>query len=253
MKTNEEWKNWGKADPLFGVATWPGKELGGPLPWTDEEFYELGRRDFADFLRVWTRYGLAKQACVEIGCGAGRITKCLADYFDHLEATDVSADMIAYAKSRIPAENIKWHISNGNELPLADHSVNSAFSCHVLQHLPSVDAGLQYFVEVFRVLMPGGTVLIHLPIHRQPVNTKFAGIADTMYRAFIGMKAVHASMKRWRMRHGGLPYMHMISYNEAVLYKQLCLIGYADIEFLTFALSGNGGLHTCVMARRPYS
>ena len=73
-------KSGGNAIPLFAVATWPGKERGGAAAWTDEEFYELGRSDWADFLKQWSHYGLNAGSCVEIGCGAGRITNQLGQY-----------------------------------------------------------------------------------------------------------------------------------------------------------------------------
>ncbi len=38
MKTNIEWRLWGKRDPLYGVATWPGREKDGKHPWIDSEF-----------------------------------------------------------------------------------------------------------------------------------------------------------------------------------------------------------------------
>ena len=52
MLTNVEWKAWGKKDPLWGVASWAGRERNGPNPWTDQEFYELGA-DWLDFERAW--------------------------------------------------------------------------------------------------------------------------------------------------------------------------------------------------------
>ena len=53
MKSNVEWKKWGEVDPLYAVASWAGKQRGQSNPWTDEEFYELGRSDWADFVRHW--------------------------------------------------------------------------------------------------------------------------------------------------------------------------------------------------------
>ena len=48
MKSNTEWELWGKSDPLYGVASWAGRERGGENPWTDEDFYALGE-DWLDF------------------------------------------------------------------------------------------------------------------------------------------------------------------------------------------------------------
>src|ERR1051325_326677 len=98
VASNLEWQSWGKHDPLHGVATWPGKGKDGPAPWTDEDFYDLGRRDWDGYHSRWQQYGINYATCVEIGCGAGRITCQLVRDFQMVHALDVSSDMIAYAR-----------------------------------------------------------------------------------------------------------------------------------------------------------
>ena len=88
------------------MATWPGKERGGASAWTDQEFYELGRLDWADFFKQWNHYGLKAGTCVEIGCGAGRITNHLRRYFEQVTALDISSHQLDYARERVPAANI---------------------------------------------------------------------------------------------------------------------------------------------------
>jgi hypothetical protein len=63
------------------VASWAGRERNGPNPWTDKEFYELGA-DWLDFDRLWRQtVGYEPGIVLEIGCGAGRITRMLAGAF----------------------------------------------------------------------------------------------------------------------------------------------------------------------------
>jgi 2-polyprenyl-3-methyl-5-hydroxy-6-metoxy-1,4-benzoquinol methylase len=104
MRSNVEWKAWGKHDPLFAVSSWKGKGKYEAMPWTNEEFYSLGEKDWTDFKKRWAAYGLAFQHCLEIGCGAGRITKQLANDFEHVTALDVSDDQIAYAKTHVTSQ-----------------------------------------------------------------------------------------------------------------------------------------------------
>jgi hypothetical protein len=78
MKSNAEWKAWGKHDPLFAVSSWKGEGNDAALAWTDEEFYSLGEKDWADFKKRWEPYGITFRHCLKIGCGAGRITNQLA-------------------------------------------------------------------------------------------------------------------------------------------------------------------------------
>ena len=56
LKTNAEWVEWGRRDPLFGVASWADKQAKGAAPWKDYEFYALGESDWRDFELHWRAY-----------------------------------------------------------------------------------------------------------------------------------------------------------------------------------------------------
>ena len=106
LKTNEEWKAWGKEDPLHGVASWPGRRQGENNEWTDVDFFNLGKSDWSDFSKRWSYYGYNRESCLEIGCGAGRITKWLPEQFQIVHALDVSMDMINYARRYVKGDNV---------------------------------------------------------------------------------------------------------------------------------------------------
>ncbi len=253
LKTNSEWLEWGRRDPLFGVASWKTKGVDDSAPWTDEAFYKLGASDWKDFEEHWRRYGYTPGTFVEIGCGAGRITKQLALAFQHGHALDVSKDMLGYASRHIASVNIDWHETQGLTIPLGNRSVDAVFSCHVLQHLPDVDAGYDYFREAFRVLKPSGTFMVHLPIHSLPaaVSMKFAALCRLLYTALLSLLDVRSNYKRFRMKHGAAPPMHGTSYEQEPLYRALTAIGYSRVEFMTFPVVSNGSLHSFVMGTKP--
>src|SRR5450759_3499792 len=92
--SNIEWRKWGSDDPFYGVAGWAGRQRGGANPWTAEDFYALGHSDWADFCRRWVNYGVDFGRVVDIGCGAGRLTKYMAANFAHVVGVDVSNDML---------------------------------------------------------------------------------------------------------------------------------------------------------------
>src|SRR5437764_15041344 len=89
LKSNTEWKQWGREDPLWGVASWENKQKHAGSAWTDEEFYALGQSDWQDFIGQWDHYGVNRESCLEVGCGAGRITKQLVNSFATVYAVDV--------------------------------------------------------------------------------------------------------------------------------------------------------------------
>src|SRR5258706_15030946 len=101
--SNVEWQAWGEKDPLFGVIPLTGRERDGATPWSDADFYETGRADWDEFQQRWEHYGLTKEACLEIGCGAGRITRDLARGFVHVYCIDVAEGMISLALPTIPS------------------------------------------------------------------------------------------------------------------------------------------------------
>src|SRR5688500_1524383 len=96
--SNIEWKAWAQKDPLYAVATCPERNKEGAAPWSDEEFYALGKSDWEDCRGRWELYGLERDSCAEIGCGAGRITLHMARYFSAVHALDISEDMLNYAR-----------------------------------------------------------------------------------------------------------------------------------------------------------
>lgn len=250
-KTNAEWREWGARDPLYGVAVWPGRDRNGGKPWTNEEFYALGA-DWLDFLERWQRYGLQRGVVLEIGCGAGRMTKRLAGDFTRVIACDVSEGMIEYARRQVTAPNIDWRLSDGAVLPAPDGSVDAVFSCHVLQHLESCAVQLRYFREVYRALRPGGTFMIHLYLHSYPeVNPHFTALARAAYGGFLLLAGAKAAIRRMLMKLGGAPYMHGVSHELRALHAGLREIGFDRVEFTIFPVRTNGSLHGCVLGEKP--
>lgn len=248
LASNKEWKKWGEVDPLFGVASWLDKGLGGSSPWTDQEFYALGESDWIDFCRRWEVYGVGRESCLEIGCGAGRITMQLAQYFHHVHAIDVSEQMIEYARRSISSSSVAFHLSNGVEIPLADQSVLAVFSTHVFQHFDSLSVADRYFAEIARTLKPGGTLMIHLPLYALPSKSLTLRVH---YEALKAMGGLRARGRRLLM-HCGLarPFMRGLSYPINYFFNALPTHGFENVEVAVFATTSNGGLHPFVFARK---
>jgi ubiquinone/menaquinone biosynthesis C-methylase UbiE len=247
--SNTEWKMWGKADPLAGVAAWKDKNKGGGSPWTDREFYDLGRADWADFVAHWEKYGVDKRACLEIGCGAGRMTAPLSEYFDAVHAIDVSEEMIAHARNHIVRQNVSFHVVDGSTIPLSDASVNAAFSTHVFQHLDSEDDATCYFQEIFRVLGNGGSLMIHLPLLAWPVNAPTWTKVPYRFRQYF-VKKVRNMKRRSILKGRFVPVMVMRSYTLDYLYGILDKLGFQEIEIVVFRTRSNRDPHPFVMARK---
>ena len=99
----------------------------------------------------------ADMRVLEIGCGAGRITRALSNLFGEVHAVDISAEMVAQAR-RALADRPNAHVyqNNGCDLRvLPPVEFDFAFSAIVFQHIPSRAIIESYVREVQRVLRPG--------------------------------------------------------------------------------------------------
>ena len=98
---------------------------------------------------------------LEIGCGIGRVGKCLAGRCRRWIGADVSPHMLAFAAERLRNfSNVEFVELSGNDLrPIADKSIDVVYSTVVFMHLESWDR-YSYVEEAFRVLRPGGKLYV---------------------------------------------------------------------------------------------
>jgi cyclopropane fatty-acyl-phospholipid synthase-like methyltransferase len=130
--------------------------------WSEEEFFESGRMNVSD--EVLTDMGNVCQGkdpkqmkVLEIGCGAGRITRALAEIFGEVYAVDVSGEMVERARHSLrDVPNAHVFQNSGADLRvLGDIQFDFAFSFIVFQHIPSHAVIESYLHDVHRVLREG--------------------------------------------------------------------------------------------------
>ncbi|MCS6952519.1 MAG: class I SAM-dependent methyltransferase [Bryobacterales bacterium] len=130
--------------------------------WTDEEFFESGRRTVAeqilnDMINICQGKAPPEMRVLEIGCGAGRVTRALAEVFGEVYGVDVSGEMIRRAREACRGfANVHLYKNNGMDLSvLPPVEFDFAFSSIVFQHIPNKAIIENYVREVHRVLRPG--------------------------------------------------------------------------------------------------
>src|ERR1022692_2695545 len=145
--------------------------------WTDEEFFASGEKTVAE--EILTDLGNICQGKVpgemrvlEIGCGAGRVTRALARFFGEVHAVDVSGEMVRLAKLALQDHpNASVYQNNGKDLTVVPEiPFDFAFSSIVFQHIPSREIIENYVREVHRLLRPGG--LFKFQVQGSPVGTE---------------------------------------------------------------------------------
>ena len=150
-----EWDARARENARYYVAT-------GRPDWTEEEFFASGEQAVSeDILTDMTNVcqGKAPQEMrvLEIGCGAGRLTRALAELFGEVHAVDVSGEMVERARAAL-AGFPRAHVyqNNGCDLSVIPPlEFDFAYSAIVFQHIPSHEIIENYVREVHRVLRPG--------------------------------------------------------------------------------------------------
>jgi SAM-dependent methyltransferase len=241
--SNAEWHQWGRDDPFYGVAAWAGRQRGGSNPWTAPEFYALGQSMWPDFRRRWVAYGVDLGRVVDIGCGAGRLTRAMAADFESVIGVDVSDGMLEVARANISESNVDLRLGDGINLPVETSTADAAFSAHVFQHLDSLALARANFSEIARILKPGATMMVHLPIVMPP--TGIPGVLRLL-AARNRLDNVRTRLKRWRRA----PLMRLMQYPWPWLVRELPTLGLVDVELAVFLTPSSGIYHACILARR---
>src|SRR5580658_7449322 len=134
----------------------------GNEDWTDEAFFASGENTVAeeiltDLTNICQGKAPGDMRVLEIGCGAGRVTRALARLFGEVHAVDVSGEMVRLAKEALKEHpNAFVYQNNGKDLTVVpEMPFDFAFSFIVFQHIPSHEIIENYIKEVHRLLRPG--------------------------------------------------------------------------------------------------
>ncbi|MHB1323017.1 MAG: class I SAM-dependent methyltransferase [Coriobacteriia bacterium] len=115
--------------------------------------------DAEDQWRFLRRFVRPQTCLLEIGSGDCALAARAARSVRHVLALDVSPTILS--RSLVPA-NVQRTICDGVTLPVADQSVDVAYSSQLMEHLHPQDARAQ-LAEIHRVLVPNGTYVCITP------------------------------------------------------------------------------------------
>src|ERR1700722_8341138 len=154
----QDWDERARKDAFYYIAWWR-------WDWDLDSFFRSGEEDYQRLVEPILRglhFDLAGKTMVELGCGAGRMTRCFAKLFGQVSAVDISAEMQQRGKEYLREfSNIRWVLADGATLSGIDSgSCDFVFSYLVLQHLPDSTLAFELLREIARVLRPGGVFLV---------------------------------------------------------------------------------------------
>jgi ubiquinone/menaquinone biosynthesis C-methylase UbiE len=101
---------------------------------------------------------------LDIGCGMGMYVSQFRQFSDNVHGVDVDPDKIARASEWLP--NLR--VSFAEELPYPSSSFDVILLNEVIEH---VDDDKRTIAEAYRVLAPGGHIVIYAPNRLYPFET----------------------------------------------------------------------------------
>jgi SAM-dependent methyltransferase len=146
----------------------------GRKEWSDDDFFAAGEQELRDHIlndleNICQGRDPKSMKVLEVGCGAGRVTRPLAQFFGEVYAVDISAHMVRQARRALAdLPNVRIFCNNGRDLSAVRRrwwhrfgiggrlEFDFAFSCMVFQHIRSREVIASYVSEVNRALSPGG-------------------------------------------------------------------------------------------------
>lgn len=199
-KMRRDWDQRAKENARHYVAT-------DKTDWSDDEFFRSGEASAAgdilnDTENVYQGRDPKQMRVLEIGCGAGRVTRALGRIFGEVHAVDVSGEMVAQARAAV-ADMPQVHVyqNNGYDLSIIPPlEFDFAYSFIVFQHVPSREIIENYVREVGRLLRPGALFKFQVQGYQ---------MANSPDETWLGVSFSEAQAKEMAARCGFEPrFMH---------------------------------------------
>ena len=156
-----DWEEMAAIDPLWAIISAPEKRFGN---WEINEFLRTGQEEISRLMQSAAELALPRQRrrAIDFGCGVGRLTRALRDYFPECCGVDISAGMLQKARELTP----ECEFREANDLrSFPAQYADLIYSSLVLQHQPDVTHVRALIEDMVRVLAPGGLLVFQLPTH----------------------------------------------------------------------------------------
>jgi ubiquinone/menaquinone biosynthesis C-methylase UbiE len=157
------WDQLGREDPFWAILS-DFEKRGNK--WDIDEFFLTGEFEIQSLIHeIETRsIPIARKKALDFGCGAGRLTRALSNYFDEVLGLDIAPSMVRLAEE-LNRNNAKCKFLV-NEHPdlkiIPDSTIDLIYSSITLQHIPPEITNF-YIREFLRVLKPEGLAVFQLP------------------------------------------------------------------------------------------
>ena len=141
------------------------------------------RKDAAAYMQMYAllRPVVKAKTVLELATGTGLIAKQIVNAAAHIEAADVSAEMIAEAKRDNRSAKLHFSVQDMFRLPYADKSFDVVIVSNALHIVPQPEKALQ---EIRRVLKDGGLLIAPTFTHAE---NSFSGKVRAFFMKLAGL------------------------------------------------------------------
>jgi ubiquinone/menaquinone biosynthesis C-methylase UbiE len=185
--------------------------------WVDRAGRTGDRCGYAPNLRRWMKGVLQGrdrgQRLLEVGCGDCQFTPDLKEFSDHISAIDISSHQIEInTKTHTDIEFLQHDLAQ--PLPFETGTFGAIWCSEVVEHLSQPKFALD---EFFRVLNPGGQLLLTVPHHGR-------------------FKNVLIALFKWEA-HFDPEYPHLQYFTDRSLRKLVARTGFEEMETATCGMN----------------
>lgn len=203
----QKWDSFGHTDPLWAVLASPQKQGN---KWRLEEFLETGQEYVRSLMEYILSLGVdvPRSKALDFGCGVGRLTQALAQYFGEVHGVDISPSMIALARRyNSHGARCQYRVNRSSDLRDFPHdSLDFVCSFITLQHIEP-RWSKRYIKEFLRILAPHGVLIFQLPSELSPgIRSRRLKKIRQLVKPIVPMPVLNACH---RARHGNQPVLDM--------------------------------------------
>ena len=163
-RTETEWERSARSNALWAVLTDDSQKS---QQWNVVEFFATGRAEIRLVREHLLKLGVSLNPggrFLDFGCGVGRVSRVLIDYFAEGFGVDISRTMIEQARAFSAKDERRAHYLTNTRDDLsvfASDEFDFVYSHIVLQHVP-VRCQPRFIEEFLRVLKPGGVAAFQI-------------------------------------------------------------------------------------------
>lgn len=176
-ETKKNWEKYAKKNPMWSILTYAPK-----TGWTKKAFFKTGEEEIKLMLKLLKDNNLSVKfkTALDFGCGIGRVSRALGEYFEKVVGIDISAKMIDEANRLNKNRNITYLKNDSDNLgQFKKNSIDLIYSNIVLQHI-NPEYSKKYIKEFLRIIKNDGLVVFQIP-HR----ANFLGFFKKIFQKII--------------------------------------------------------------------